>query len=398
MKILKSLTLVLLIVSMVTLMQAKADENNALLKKTNLFVPVAEGSLSVQTLPFYPLEDKDMLYLLEASRELPSPYRMKLSLDGQGVQRKDILGPLTESKHKTLTIGVFAPDDIEEGKELVSRWALGPSLGEDSSSSVILQIFVYPLKPRNIQMIIDKKEVLVNKQQHLLDVPAQIIKSRTMVPFRFLGEQLGAKVDFQMDPNTRLVSDVSFTLGKLSIKLFINKNEAEIKIDRQIEKVTLDVPPVILQGRTLVPVRFVSEQLGAEVLWNNERREVVLLYPKQYSAKNENLSDDFEIFYHDIGAKDLYESFNTKPWKLIDIRIKEDFDKRHLPGAIHLYIGDITLTSLEERGINPDDNVVLYCNSGAQSMMGSERLLRLGMKNVYNLLGGIKAWPYETLP
>ena len=284
MKILKSLVLTLLTIYMVSLVQVQADENHALLNKTSIFIPVAEGSLSVQVLPFYPLEDKEMLYLLEASRELPSSYQMKLGLDGQGVQRKDIVGLTTDNTGKKLTISVRAPDSVEQGKELISRWALGPALGEDTSSSAILQIFVYPLKAKDIKMIIDRKEVWVNQESFLLDVPAQIVKGRTMVPFRFLGEQLGAQIDFQMDPETRLVSDVSFVLGKMSVKLWINKNEAEIKIDRQIEKVSLDVPPLILQGRTLVPIRFVAEQLGAEVLWNANLREVSVLYPKKYSA------------------------------------------------------------------------------------------------------------------
>lgn len=398
MKILKSLVLTLLTIYMVSLVQVQADENHALLNKTSIFIPVAEGSLSVQVLPFYPLEDKEMLYLLEASRELPSSYQMKLGLDGQGVQRKDIVGLTTDNTGKKLTISVRAPDSVEQGKELISRWALGPALGEDTSSSAILQIFVYPLKAKDIKMIIDRKEVWVNQESFLLDVPAQIVKGRTMVPFRFLGEQLGAQIDFQMDPETRLVSDVSFVLGKMSVKLWINKNEAEIKIDRQIEKVSLDVPPLILQGRTLVPIRFVAEQLGAEVLWNANLREVSVLYPKKYSANEEGLSEDFGVFFQDINAKTLHESFASKSWKVIDLRMKEDYDKKHLPGAIHLYIEDITSTSLQERGLSPDDNVVVYCNSGAKSVMGSERLIRLGMKNVYNLLGGISSWSYETLP
>ncbi|HOI25327.1 MAG TPA: stalk domain-containing protein [Caldisericia bacterium] len=398
MKILKSMVLVLITFYFVSLLHVQADQNNALLKKTNVFIPVAEGSLSVQRLPFYPLEDKDMLYILEASKELPSSYHMKLGLDSQGVQRKDVLGLLSERKDKQLTISVWAPDLIEEGRELISRWALGPALGDDTSSTVILQVFVYPLKAKDIKMVINSKEVRVNQENFLLDVPAQIVKGRTMVPFRFLGEQLGAKIDFQIDPETRLVSDVSFILGKMSVKLWINKNEAEIKIDRQIEKTTLDVPPLILQGRTLVPIRFVAEQLGAEVLWDAKLQEVSVLYPKKYSLTEEQLSTDFGVFFQDIDAKSLHESLVDKPCKIIDLRSKEDFDKNHLPGAIHLYIGDIIPSSLEEQGIGADDFVVVYCKSGAQSVMGAERLIRLGMKNVHNLLGGINSWPYETLP
>ena len=47
------------------------------------------------------------------------------------------------------------------------------------------------------------------------------------------------------------------------------------------EKVTLDSPPVIVEGRTLVPVRFISEALSATVNWNAETR-VVSILPGEY--------------------------------------------------------------------------------------------------------------------
>jgi hypothetical protein len=40
----------------------------------------------------------------------------------------------------------------------------------------------------------------------------------------------------------------------------------------------IDVPPTIINGRTMVPIRFASENLGAEVDWLNSTREIVIVF------------------------------------------------------------------------------------------------------------------------
>ncbi len=370
---------------------ANADESTSLTNKTQVFIPISSASFNLIEIPFYPLEDPEMTYLFSAIRQLPKEYRMKICLDGVCVQQSDILGPLEKKDSYTLSIGVIAPEEIEEGKELSARWAIGPELGEDSSSSVIIQIYVYPMNHKHISMVLDKKEVYVNKDLRLLDVPAQVMQGRTMIPFRFLGEQLGAKVSYEMNPETRLVSNVSFSLGKLTVKLWINKTEAEIRIDREIELSHLDVAPVIQNGRTLVPVRFVAEQMGARVEWIADKRQVNIYFPCSDDITNEQ----FHLFFQHISPKELHDNLEELPWKIIDLRIEDDYKKGHLPGAIHLPLELISEETLAELQISKDDYLVLYCNSGVQSVMGAERMIRLKMRNVFSLTGGFTSWPYD---
>jgi rhodanese-related sulfurtransferase len=369
-----------------------ADTPKSLTSQSAIFVPIAPGSFVSHEIVFNPMEDPDMTYLIENIRALPDGYKMKISLDGQCIQRKDIIGPLKENKNYTLQIGIYADDTIETGREVTTRWAIGPAEGEDTSSSVILQVFAYALAPKHIQMVLDKREVVVNGQLVMLDVPAQVMQSRTMVPFRFLGEQLGAKVAFEMNPETRLVSQVSFSIGKLSVTLWINQTEAEVRVDRSIQKKELDVAPVIVNGRTLVPVRFVVEEMGAGVEWVAERREVNIFFPRV----DEVPKTPFLVFFQDISVSELYESYETGEWKILDIRVLDDYKKGHLPGAIHVPMHLLNdPEGLKTYHLNYDDNIVVYCNSGVQSTMGSERLVRQGFTKVFNLLGGIKAWPYD---
>lgn len=110
----------------------------------------------------------------------------------------------------------------------------------------------------------------VDGQSVTLDVPAQIISARTMVPLRFLASALGAQVGW--DATTRTVT---YSLGSTQVVLQIGSTTATV--DGQ--GASLDVPPTIVGGRTLVPVRFVSEELGASVQWDGSTQSVTIDYP-----------------------------------------------------------------------------------------------------------------------
>lgn len=98
--------------------------------------------------------------------------------------------------------------------------------------------------------------------------PPRAENGRVLVPLRAIFEALDASVNW--DDNSKTI-----TAGnKNSIKLTVGKRTAFIN-GRAVE---LDVPAKIIKGRTLVPLRFVSEALGAAVEWQEESRTVVISY------------------------------------------------------------------------------------------------------------------------
>ncbi|WP_158606800.1 copper amine oxidase N-terminal domain-containing protein [Paenibacillus ginsengarvi] len=101
-----------------------------------------------------------------------------------------------------------------------------------------------------------QRPVAVKVNGNMLDVEAQLIDGRTMVPLRAIFERLSATLEW--DPNTR---SITATKGTVVIHLQIDNIEAKIG-DRAS---TLDVPPLLVNGSTYVPLRFVSEALGANV-------------------------------------------------------------------------------------------------------------------------------------
>ena len=108
-------------------------------------------------------------------------------------------------------------------------------------------------------------DVLVNGQIVVSDAPSFLDTdtNRTFVPVRFISQALGASVDWDA-ANQQVI--ISWSGSR--ILLPVNSSEAAIqRADNTSSTVTLDAPARIVADRTMVPLRFVSEVLGAKVVW-----------------------------------------------------------------------------------------------------------------------------------
>lgn len=95
----------------------------------------------------------------------------------------------------------------------------------------------------------------------------EMIKGTTMIPIRVVVEELGFKVDWEKKTRT-----VTIHNDKKSISLVIDKKTATVND----KKVTLDVPPTLRGDTTLIPLRFVGQQMGLVVNWDNKSKSVHL--------------------------------------------------------------------------------------------------------------------------
>lgn len=109
--------------------------------------------------------------------------------------------------------------------------------------------------------------VFVDGEQVLFDQPPIVQGSRVLVPLRGVFEKMGATVEWH--PSTRTVLAAK---GSTLVELRIGSRIAKVN-DRPV---TLDVPAMIVRGRTLVPLRFVSESMGALVQYQSENRTVLI--------------------------------------------------------------------------------------------------------------------------
>lgn len=109
--------------------------------------------------------------------------------------------------------------------------------------------------------------VLIDGTPLNTDVAPLLQQDRVLVPMRAIFEALGATVIWN-GADQSVVAEK----GDLSVKLQIGSTTA-FKNGMQVE---LDVPPILFNDRTLVPVRFVSEALGAKVDWDGAEQKVII--------------------------------------------------------------------------------------------------------------------------
>ncbi len=108
------------------------------------------------------------------------------------------------------------------------------------------------------------------------DVPPIIRNDRTFVPLRFLSETLGYKVGWDNATRTATVS------GKSEIRLTIGKTTALVNGEEK----SLDVAPFIEKERTMVPIRFVAENMEGNIEWDEQTKTVKMTGPELPKAKS----------------------------------------------------------------------------------------------------------------
>ncbi|NEU30377.1 hypothetical protein GN156_06230 [bacterium LRH843] len=117
-----------------------------------------------------------------------------------------------------------------------------------------------PLKSNQIRLFLGDVQAYTPSGVTRLLVAPFTTEGRTQVPLRFISEQFGATVNWDQATQTVTIKD-----GKTTIRLKIGSRNVTVNG----KTITIDQAPMIQKGTTFVPLRFVSEQLGREVLYTS---------------------------------------------------------------------------------------------------------------------------------
>ncbi len=151
----------------------------------------------------------------------------------------------------------------------------------------------------------DDIKVLVDGTELTFDVPPQIIDDYTMVPMRGIFEALGYDVDW--NPVNKKIAAYS-NATDLYIAMMVGVNET-VNVDftdyEQIGESALiyndlDIAPQIIDGRTLVPVRAVSDATRCDVYWNPTTRTVSVETPKTIKYDSADSIKDYLRYNHSV--------------------------------------------------------------------------------------------------
>ncbi len=119
------------------------------------------------------------------------------------------------------------------------------------------------------------------------DTAPIISNGRTLVPIRAVVESLGGTVEWLESTSSAVLvyKDVTIRLQPENTTAYVNG-----------ESSLLDTPPSIINGRTMIPVRFVAEKFGFDVRWVGENQQIIISLP--------SLESTFAVHYIDVGQGD----------------------------------------------------------------------------------------------
>ena len=102
-----------------------------------------------------------------------------------------------------------------------------------------------------------------------------------------------------------------------------------------------------------------------------------------------------QAVYENITAQEAKHIMDTQTgYVILDVRTQEEYDERHIPGAI--LIPDYEIKEKAEQILQDKDQLILvYCRSGRRSKNAAKELAQMGYTNIKEF-GGIIDWPYDT--
>ena len=179
-----------------------------------------------------------------------------------------------ESKSFTITpnIGYKISDVKVDGNSVGSVSSY--TFTNITSNHTISATFEKQIIETVIILQIGAKNFTVNGEKRTLDSVPIIKNGRTLLPIRAVVEALGGNVDWSFSDKK-----VTVSLGKNTIELWIGNPQAKVNgTTKWIDDTNHKVVPEIINGRTMLPLRFVAESLGSTVDWNGDTKTITITY------------------------------------------------------------------------------------------------------------------------
>ncbi len=120
--------------------------------------------------------------------------------------------------------------------------------------------------------------------------------NRVMVPIRYISENLGAQINFYQRKETN-TSGILIGAIDVLVELDINSTKAKLNLGGEDSVVNLDSPAILYDGRTYVPIRFISETLGFNVDWKDDSVYISGKFKtkgKRYNYEEDNKEEEIK--------------------------------------------------------------------------------------------------------
>lgn len=191
-----------------------------------------------------------------------------------------------------------------------------------------------------IWLQVDNPRARVDGKWQDLQASPRLYGERVIVPFRFIGQSIGAEIGYLGDEQK-----VTYKLGDLFIELWLN--QTRVRVNGQ--ESNLDVAPMLVDGQyTFVPLRFVATQLGAQLNWNPDDSSVTIVSVRKEQANPA------------VPEKTVSRQFPY--WVEGGVRLVID-------GAVAYEDAE----GIYSPAINPEGTLIAYSHGGNQMILGSSQ-------------------------
>lgn len=236
-------------------------------------------------------------------------------------------------------------------------------------ASLLAAFLIIPMFQQTTAQAATPISIYIDGSRLTTDQAPVVISGRVMLPLRAIFEALDATVNYNQTLQT-----VTAHKDGTTIVLKLKSRSATINN----EAVLLDVPAQSIKGRTMVPVRFVSEALGQQVGWNNSTKIVTINSGSGTGGSDNGNADPNPVAYvsaRDVGnngdGRDLEISFskssNESRVEQYRVMIVKSSNASGFNLAAAQRVSSANYTSLSPSGTDP----VLNLSAGARDVDGS---------------------------
>ena len=224
----------------------------------------------------------------------------------------------------------------------------------------------------DVRVCVDGKMIVFADQKPVIDA-----NGRTLIPIRFPVEELGATVLWlDQTRQVRVKNQNHPTLPDSDILLTIGKKTVMVNGMTRV----VDTTAVIMGNRTMVPLRFISEYMGASVKWDSNTR-IAFVFTREQTEEEMNLimtekagavpvdklSNIKILTYHEVAVPPMYATGNTE-----QLYVDPAIFQQHLDILKNNGYNTITLRDLYEHWEYgkplPTNPIVLTFDDGYRSM------------------------------
>lgn len=198
---------------------------------------------------------------------------------------------ITDSTQKNVKLGAkikMVNDTIMiPSSAITEMYGFKVEYDEKNNTVVVGDGYIAPSNTTNSN---NQIKIFVDSKMIKTDVAPYIENGRTMVPLRFVTEALGGAVEYEPANGDGSLENITIYDPDIDLILYIYPNHRGAHISQSFFK--SDVPPVIKDGRTMIPLRFIADFFGCETTWNEKTKTVNILRIGNFPEAFKKYSDD----------------------------------------------------------------------------------------------------------